>query len=71
MQHHNNAVNELLTQAKHGDQQAFDTLLEQYMPVIEHRISSIRSRYSTLTPEDEKRPAAGGTRCALPCQLEL
>lgn len=54
MQHHNDAVNELLTQAKHGDQQAFDTLLEQYMPVIEHRISSIRSRYSTLTPEDEK-----------------
>ena len=54
MQHNNDAVTALLEKAKNGDQQAFDALLTQYMPVIDHRLSSIRSQYSTLTSEDEK-----------------
>ncbi len=48
------AVNELLCSVRAGDQQAFDALLTQYMPIIEHQLSVIRSGYSAVTPEDEK-----------------
>lgn len=48
------AVGELLCSARKGDQQAFDALLTQYMPIIEHQLSGIRSRYNTVTSEDEK-----------------
>lgn len=47
-------VNELLHKARAGDQRAFDALLAQYMPIIEHQLSGIRSRYTSVTPEDEK-----------------
>jgi RNA polymerase sporulation-specific sigma factor len=44
----------LLTRAKEGDQVAFDTLLAQYTPLIEHRLSVARARRSDILPEDEK-----------------
>lgn len=44
----------LLTRAKEGDQTAFDTLLTQYTPLIEHRLSIARARRSDILPEDEK-----------------
>lgn len=48
------AVSRLLCAARKGDQQAFDELLTQYMPIIEHQLSGIRSKYSAVTIEDEK-----------------
>ncbi len=45
---------ELLLRAREGDAQAFDTLLSQYMPMIEHRLLLARSRYAALTSEDEQ-----------------
>lgn len=44
----------LLTLAKAGDQAAFDVLLTQYTPLIEHRLSVARARRSDILPEDEK-----------------
>ena len=44
----------LLTLAKEGDQAAFDTLLVQYTPLIEHRLTVARARRSDILPEDEK-----------------
>ena len=44
----------LLTLAKEGDQTAFDTLLVQYTPLIEHRLTVARARRSDILPEDEK-----------------
>ena len=44
----------LLTLAKEGDQAAFDTLLTQYTPLIEHRLTVARARRSDILPEDEK-----------------
>lgn len=44
----------LITQAKQGDADAFDSLLTQYGPLIEHRIQTARARRPDLLPEDEK-----------------
>ena len=44
----------LITQAKQGDADAFDILLTQYGPLIEHRIQTARARRPDLLPEDEK-----------------
>ena len=44
----------LLCRAREGDAQAFDALLLQYMPMIEHRLLVVRSRHSELTEEDEQ-----------------
>ena len=44
----------LLAHAKEGDQAAFDTLLAQYTPLIEHRLAIARTRRSDILPEDEK-----------------
>jgi RNA polymerase sporulation-specific sigma factor len=44
----------LLSRAKAGDQTAFDALLTQYTPLIEHRLSVARARRSDVLPEDEK-----------------
>lgn len=54
VQRENAEVGELLSLARTGDQQAFDVLLAQYMPIIEHQLAGIRSRYSTVSSEDEK-----------------
>ena len=42
----------LLLRAREGDAQAFDALLLQYMPMIEHRLLVARSRHDSLTEED-------------------
>jgi len=47
-------ITPLLSLAKEGDQAAFDTLLTQYTPLIEHRLSIARARRSDILPEDEK-----------------
>jgi RNA polymerase sporulation-specific sigma factor len=44
----------LITQAKQGDADAFDILLTQYGPLIEHRIQTARARRPDILPEDEK-----------------
>ena len=44
----------LITQAKQGDADAFDSLLTQYGPLIEHRIQTARARRPDILPEDEK-----------------
>jgi RNA polymerase sporulation-specific sigma factor len=44
----------LLSIAKTGDQAAFDTLLTQYTPLIEHRLQAVRTRRPDILPEDEK-----------------
>lgn len=44
----------LLALAKSGDQAAFDTLLTQYTPLIEHRLQAVRTRRPDILPEDEK-----------------
>ena len=44
----------LISLAKEGDQTAFDTLLAQYTPLIEHRLTIARARRSDILPEDEK-----------------
>jgi len=44
----------LLTLAKSGDQTAFDALLTQYTPLIEHRLQTVRTRRPDILPEDEK-----------------
>jgi RNA polymerase sporulation-specific sigma factor len=44
----------LLSIAKTGDQAAFDTLLTQYTPLIEHRLQTVRTRRPDILPEDEK-----------------
>ena len=44
----------LLSLAKSGGQTAFDTLLTQYSPLIEHRLQTVRSRRPDILPEDEK-----------------
>ena len=44
----------LLPLAKEGDAAAFDALLVQYMPLIEHQISAARTRVGDVLPEDEK-----------------
>jgi RNA polymerase sporulation-specific sigma factor len=45
---------EFLLRAKAGDQTAFDALLAQYAPLIEHRLLCARARRSDILPEDEK-----------------
>lgn len=45
---------ELMLLAREGDAQAFDTLLAQYMPMIEHRLLVARSHYTGMTAEDEQ-----------------
>ena len=41
--------------ARAGDARAFDALLAQYMPMIEHQLSMVRAREGTsFFPEDEK-----------------
>jgi len=44
----------LISLSKAGDQAAFDDLLTQYAPLIEHRLSVARARRSDVLPEDEK-----------------
>jgi RNA polymerase sporulation-specific sigma factor len=45
---------ELMLRAREGDAQAFDALLAQYMPMIEHRLQVARSQHAALTAEDEQ-----------------
>lgn len=45
---------ELMLRAREGDAQAFDALLSQYMPMIEHRLQIARSQHLALTAEDEQ-----------------
>ena len=45
---------ELMLRAREGDAQAFDALLAQYMPMIEHRLLIARSHHAALTEEDEQ-----------------
>ena len=44
----------LMLRLREGDAQAFDALLEQYMPMIEHRLQIVRSQNTALTAEDEQ-----------------
>ncbi len=44
----------LLSRAKESDAAAFDALLTQYGPLIEHRLQTARARRSDILPEDEK-----------------
>lgn len=48
------AERELMLRAREGDAQAFDALLAQYMPMIEHRLQIARSQNTALTREDEQ-----------------
>ena len=43
-----------IARAKQGDADAFDTLLTQYGPLIEHRLQTARARRPDILPEDEK-----------------
>ena len=44
----------LIARAKQGDAEAFDVLLTQYGPLIEHRLQTARTRRPDILPEDEK-----------------
>ena len=44
----------LISLAKTGDQAAFDDLLTQYTPLIEHRLQTVRARRPDILSEDEK-----------------
>ena len=45
---------ELIRRARQGNGAAFDELLSQYTPLIEHQVAGARARSSGVLPEDEK-----------------
>ncbi len=53
--HTDERIKQLLDLARSGDRSAFDVLLEQYQPLIEHQLAAVRSQQrSVILPEDEK-----------------
>ncbi len=47
-------LDELLCRAKAGESAAFNALLSQYMPLIEHQLAMVRAQSDNVFPEDEK-----------------